>query len=220
MVLSGWTLTVNAHGKTNLLDTWNAPCRLVCPCTSPAFAPSAPWRSRRIPSGCFLPSSNLAYWRRKRFWSSLCGFSVKRNIFSDTLLDLIDTVEMEQDGRLNHEQGALFMQGDIHSFSWQPTAATTYDEYVILRTEHPIPADIACLNSAHINHLTPRALDVGIAQTAVIKGSLRTKDRIEGPPTRNCPILFRQTSFLALEERIRFLCAGSGHESKPVRYWS
>lgn len=31
------------------------------------------------------------------------------------------------------------------------------------------------------------------------------KSRIEGPPARKCPILLRQTSFLALEESVRFL---------------
>jgi uncharacterized glyoxalase superfamily metalloenzyme YdcJ len=34
---------------------------------------------------------------------------------------------------------------------------------------------------------------------------MMVKDRLEGPPSRHCPILLRQTSFLALEERIVFL---------------
>jgi uncharacterized glyoxalase superfamily metalloenzyme YdcJ len=33
---------------------------------------------------------------------------------------------------------------------------------------------------------------------------MAVKSRIEGPPERKCPILLRQTSFLALEENIRF----------------
>lgn len=138
----------------------------------------------------------------------------RRNIFSDTLLHLLETAEMQQDGRLNHEQGDLFIREAMCSFSWQPVAAATYDEYVLLHTEHPILADIACFNAAHINHLTPRALDIGMAQAAMIKGGLSVKDRIEGPPLRRCPILLRQTSFLALEERILFPRDGSNGQSQ------
>lgn len=140
----------------------------------------------------------------------------RRKIFSDTLLDLLDTIETQQNGRCNYEQGELFVREAIRSFSWQPVAAATYDEYVTLRTEHPILADIACFSSAHINHLTPRALDIGLAQAAMIKGGLSVKDRIEGPPLRKCPILLRQTSFLALEEKIRFPCASLGDKAELV----
>lgn len=140
----------------------------------------------------------------------------RRKIFSDTLLDLLDTIETQQNGRCNYDQGELFVREAIRSFSWQPVAAATYDEYVTLRTEHPILADIACFSSAHINHLTPRALDIGLAQAAMIKGGLSVKDRIEGPPLRKCPILLRQTSFLALEEKIRFPCAGLGITTELV----
>lgn len=138
----------------------------------------------------------------------------KRKIFSDTLLHLLETAEMQQDGHLNHEQGDLFIREVMCCFSWQPIAAATYDEYILLRTEHPILADIACFNAAHINHLTPRALDIGMAQAAMIKGGLSVKDRIEGPPLRRCPILLRQTSFLALEERILFPRDASGNQSQ------
>lgn len=140
----------------------------------------------------------------------------KRRIFSDTLLDLVDLVEMQQNGHPTYEQGDLLVREAIRSFSWQPTAAATFDEYATLRSEHPILADIACFNSAHINHLTPRALDISMAQAAMIEGGLSVKDRIEGPPLRKCPILLRQTSFLALEEHIRFPCAGSGDKNNLV----
>lgn len=36
------------------------------------------------------------------------------------------------------------------------------------------------------------------------KAGMATKAQIEGPPARLCPILLRQTSFLALEEAVRF----------------
>ena len=76
--------------------------------------------------------------------------------------------------------------------------------YEKLKEEHPILADIACFQSSHINHLTPRTLNITAAQERMKAEGLDVKDRIEGPPTRECPILLRQTSFLALEESILF----------------
>lgn len=34
---------------------------------------------------------------------------------------------------------------------------------------------------------------------------INPKAVVEGPPTRNCPILLRQTSFKALEEEVSFI---------------
>ncbi|KAJ4421917.1 hypothetical protein N0V82_003414 [Gnomoniopsis sp. IMI 355080] len=128
----------------------------------------------------------------------------RRKIFSPALLDLLDTAEGHQQGRLTRAQGDSFVTEALRSFSWQPVAAATHEEYGVLRAEHPILADIACFRSAHINHLTPRALDIDMAQRSMIEEAINVKERIEGPPRRSCPILLRQTSFLALEEGIRF----------------
>lgn len=143
----------------------------------------------------------------------------KRQIFSSTLRNLLDIAEAaaaapsssssstsspSQGGRLTPAQAEVFVTEALRSFSWQPIAAATHEEYTILRNEHPILADIACFRSAHINHLTPRALDIDMAQQSMIAEAINVKDRIEGPPRRKCPILLRQTSFLALEEGIRF----------------
>ncbi|KXH27021.1 hypothetical protein CSIM01_12596 [Colletotrichum simmondsii] len=132
----------------------------------------------------------------------------KRNIFSDALLELLSTAEECQDGRLTPEQGERFVVEAIRTFSWQPLAAATHEEYALLRSEHPILADIACFRSSHINHLTPRALDINAAQEAMLTAGMAVKSRIEGPPVRKCPILLRQTSFLALQEGIRFAISG------------
>lgn len=134
----------------------------------------------------------------------------RRQIFSPALLELLDAAEARQQGRLTREQGDVFVAEALRSFSWQPVAAATHEEYVVLRGEHPILADIACFRSAHINHLTPRALDIDMAQRSMIEEAINVKERIEGPPRRACPILLRQTSFLALEEGIRFPSTESG----------
>ncbi|ATY65881.1 DUF1338 domain [Cordyceps militaris] len=127
----------------------------------------------------------------------------RRNLFSETLLQMLDTAD-SQDGQLTEEQASVFITEALRTFSWQPVAASTDTEYQVLKDEHPILADIACFKTAHINHLTPRTLDISRAQQAMVSSGMRAKERIEGPPSRTCPILLRQTSFLALEEQVSF----------------
>ncbi|KAK1720415.1 uncharacterized protein BDZ83DRAFT_584301 [Colletotrichum acutatum] len=127
----------------------------------------------------------------------------KRNIFTAKLLEVLDTAET-QNGRLTEEQGAIFVPEALRTFSWQAVAAATFDQFNILKAEHLILADIASFQSAHINHLTPRTLDISAVQAAMREAGMAVKARIEGPPIRQCPILLRQTSFLALEEYVHF----------------
>lgn len=126
----------------------------------------------------------------------------QRNIFSDRLLQLLDTAEAS--GGLTEGQGKELVTEALNTFRWQSVAAATYGDYQHLKAEHPILADICCFNSAHINHLTPRTLDIAAAQEQMKHEGLSVKSRIEGPPPRLYPVLLRQTSFLALEERIQF----------------
>ncbi|KAH7018144.1 uncharacterized protein B0I36DRAFT_335384 [Microdochium trichocladiopsis] len=129
----------------------------------------------------------------------------RRNIFTRQLMQLIAAAESPaQGGRLTTEQAPLFIAEAMKTFSWRAAAVATEAEYLQLKAEHPILADIACFQSSHINHLTPRTLDIEVAQDRMLDDGLAIKDRIEGPPRRNCPILLRQTSFLALEEKIKF----------------
>jgi uncharacterized glyoxalase superfamily metalloenzyme YdcJ len=128
----------------------------------------------------------------------------QRRIFTPLLLQLLDQVE-QQDHRLTLDQVEVFIPEALSTFSWQPVAAATKTQYRTLCQEHPILADIACFRSAHINHLTPRVLDIEAANKAMKAAGMPVKASIEGPPRRKWPILLRQTSFLALEEEIRFM---------------
>jgi uncharacterized glyoxalase superfamily metalloenzyme YdcJ len=120
----------------------------------------------------------------------------KRNIFTDRLLELLD--EAESHGGLCDDLGDEFVQEALQTFQWHTNATATYEEYISLKHEHSILADVASFPNAHINHLTPRTLDIDMAQTAMQERGLAIKDRIEGPPFRKCQILLRQTSFKAL----------------------
>lgn len=127
----------------------------------------------------------------------------QRQIFTAELLRLLEVAEA-QDGRLTSSQADVFIQEALHTFRWHPTATATERQYSMIRKEHPILADIACFRSAHINHLTPRTLDITAVQKKMCETGMAVKPQIEGPPPRKCPLLLRQTSFLALEESIRF----------------
>lgn len=127
----------------------------------------------------------------------------ERNIFSQELMQILDNAE-HQDNRLDFEQSEIFIREALQTFRWAPAAASTHAEYQLLKEEHPILADIACFKTAHINHLTPRTLNIGRAQQAMLSEHMAVKERIEGPPPRQYPILLRQTSFLAMKERVQF----------------
>ncbi|KAJ3539316.1 hypothetical protein NM208_g5537 [Fusarium decemcellulare] len=127
----------------------------------------------------------------------------ERKIFTDKLLDLVATAEI-QSGKLTPDQAEVFIPQALLTFSWRPVAAATLAQYNVLKAEHPILADIACFQSCHINHLTPRTLDISAVQRKMQEAGMAVKSRIEGPPLRKCPILLRQTSFLALEEPVKF----------------
>jgi uncharacterized glyoxalase superfamily metalloenzyme YdcJ len=127
----------------------------------------------------------------------------RRSIFSAELLRLLEAAD-EQGGRLRKGQAGIFVQEAMKTFGWRQIAAASRDDYLKLKAEHPILADVACFQSAHINHLTPRTLSISTAQERMKIEGMAVKERIEGPPARRCPILLRQTSFLALEEPIRF----------------
>ena len=127
----------------------------------------------------------------------------RRDIFSAELLSLLDAAD-KQGGRLRKAQSDAFVREAMKTFGWRPVAAASKDDYLKLKVEHPILADVACFQSSHINHLTPRTLSISAAQERMKTEGMAVKDRIEGPPARRCPILLRQTSFLALEEPIRF----------------
>ncbi|MEG1455911.1 MAG: DUF1338 family protein, partial [Comamonas sp.] len=130
----------------------------------------------------------------------------QRRIFTPRALELTRQCELE--GGLNAEQAAEFVHEATQTFRWHSEAtvdAATYDK---LHKAHRLIADVVCFKGPHINHLTPRTLDIDVAQAEMPRRGVAAKDVVEGPPRRRHPILLRQTSFKALEEAIVF--AGDG----------
>lgn len=126
----------------------------------------------------------------------------QRNIFTPRLLEILDTVDKK--GTLTPAECTEFINNGLETFRWHSKATVTLDEYMLLKAEHPLIADIVSFPSSHINHLTPRTIDIDLVQQLMLDHGMPAKERIEGPPKRKCPILLRQTSFKALEETVYF----------------
>ena len=126
----------------------------------------------------------------------------KRQIFTDKALELID--KSEKEGGLTEEEAEIFVQEALETFRWHDTATVDSQMYEALLGQHRLIADVVAFKGPHINHLTPRTLDIDQVQTGMAAKNIPPKDNIEGPPTRKCPILLRQTSFKALTEKVSF----------------
>jgi uncharacterized glyoxalase superfamily metalloenzyme YdcJ len=126
----------------------------------------------------------------------------RRRIFTERLLDLV--ARAEQQGGLSDADATIFVGEALQTFRWHGEAPVTRDEYARMHEAHRLVADIVCFKGPHINHLTPRTLDIDAAQREMIHRGIPAKATIEGPPARQHPILLRQTSFRALEEAVCF----------------
>jgi uncharacterized glyoxalase superfamily metalloenzyme YdcJ len=129
----------------------------------------------------------------------------RRHIFTADCLALI--ARHEQQHGLNQEDAQAFVREALETFRWHQQATVSGALYQRLRTTHPLIADIVSFKGPHINHLTPRTLDIDQVQQAMPAHGIKPKAIIEGPPRRQCPILLRQTSFLALNEAVSFPAA-------------
>lgn len=131
----------------------------------------------------------------------------RRQIFTPRALEL--TRQHETAGGLTASEATEFVQQVTKTFSWHNEATVSHETYRQLHDAHRLVADVVSFKGPHINHLTPRTLDIDRAQAEMPRRGITAKDVVEGPPRRQHAILLRQTSFKALEERIAFTDAGS-----------
>lgn len=133
----------------------------------------------------------------------------RRRIFTERALELITLHEAQ--GGLDEQQAQEFIAQALETFRWHSQATVSASEYQQLHDQHRLIADVVAFKGPHINHLTPRTLDIDRVQLAMPEHGITPKAVIEGPPPRHCPILLRQTSFKALEEDIAFV-EHDGHQ--------
>ncbi|MCC9621039.1 VOC family protein [Thalassospira sp. MA62] len=126
-----------------------------------------------------------------------------RQIFTDGAFELIE--KAEKNGGLTRDEAEKFVTEALETFRWHSDATVSLETYQKLHDAHRLIADVVCFKGPHINHLTPRTLDIDAVQRGMPERGIAPKAIVEGPPTRDCPILLRQTSFKALEEEVRFV---------------
>ena len=138
----------------------------------------------------------------------------QRDIFTPRCRQLLE--EYEQQGGFNETQAQEFVQEALETFRWHQSATVDEETYRALHNEHRLIADVVCFPGCHINHLTPRTLDIDRVQSMMPECGIEPKILIEGPPLREVPIFLRQTSFKALVETVLF--AGQKQGTHTARF--
>lgn len=172
------------------------------PVHSTAFRPVQPEALARNPFRLFTSLLRLELIEDPQLRALAAQRLEQREIFSPEALRL--TREFELRGGLAEPQADAFVRELLQTFRWHGQATVPLETYRRMHAEHRLVADVVCFRGPHINHLTPRTLDIDAVQTLMPRHGIAAKETIEGPPRRKVPILLRQTSFKALAEAVRF----------------
>ncbi|KAA1378140.1 2-oxoadipate dioxygenase/decarboxylase [Aeromicrobium fastidiosum] len=172
------------------------------PVVSTAFRPVARPELRENPFRVF---TSLLVVDDRRFFderleAELREFLAARTLFPRELLELADRMESEHE--LSIADADRFIELATAAFALSPEPVDR-DWYERLEAVSSVAADIGGVASTHINHLTPRVLDIDELYRRMQSRGIEMIDRIQGPP-RTAPgrtdVLLRQTSFRALAE--------------------
>lgn len=174
------------------------------PVVSTAFRPTREAELAANPFRVF--TSLLASTDRRYFTSDLSArlhrFLAARQLFPPRLLTLSDRAE--GDGALTPADAEEFLGLATRSFALSPEPIDRA-WYAELERVSAVAADIGGVSSTHINHLTPRVLDIDDLYARMSQRGITMIDAIQGPPPWAGPdVLLRQTSFRALAEPRRF----------------
>jgi uncharacterized glyoxalase superfamily metalloenzyme YdcJ len=125
-------------------------------------------------------------------------FVAERQLFEPELI--AEARRIAAGGGADSERAERFVAAAVSAFalSRQPIDRAWYDE---LTKVSAVAADIAGVRTTHINHLTPRVLDIDELYRRMTARGITMIDAIQGPPAWHGPdVLLRQTSFRALAE--------------------
>lgn len=172
------------------------------PVHATAFRPTSEASLKRNPFRVFTSLLRLDLITDERLRAESAAILAKRHIFTEGAIRL--TEKAERDGGLSHKDATAFISEVLETFRWHDQAKVSVALYRGLHDAHRLIADVVSFKGPHINHLTPRTLDIDLVQQRMPRHAISPKAVVEGPPTRKCPILLRQTSFKALEEAVSF----------------
>lgn len=170
------------------------------PVVSTAFRPI---EGSELAANPFRVFTSLLVTDDRRFFDAatqaqLEEFLGARRLFPDELLHLADLAEKA--GGLEPENADRFLDLATAAFALSPEPVDRR-WYEHLEAISSVAADIGGVGSTHINHLTPRVLDIDDLYRRMTERGIAMIDRIQGPPLTTKPaVLLRQTSFRALAE--------------------
>lgn len=184
------------------------------PVHSTAFRPIDDAALARNPFRIFTSLLRLELIDDEELRKTAAAILAERDIFTPRCRALLDIYDVQ--GGFNEAQADEFVTQALETFRWHSHATVDAQTYQAFHNQHRLIADVVCFRGCHINHLTPRTLDIDRVQALMPEYGIAPKAIIEGPPRRNFPILLRQTSFKALEEPIIF--AGVHHGTHTARF--
>lgn len=184
------------------------------PVHSTAFRPIDDVSLARNPFRVFTSLLRLELIENRELRDKAAAILAKRDIFTPRCKALIAQFEVQ--GELTEAEAKEFVSEALETFRWHRHATVDQETYLALHNEHRLIADVVCFPGCHINHLTPRTLDIDRVQALMPEYGIDPKTLIEGPPRREVPILLRQTSFRALEEPVLF--AGEHKGTHTARF--
>ena len=174
------------------------------PVVSTSFRPIDPDELEHNPFRVFTSMLATA---DARFFSPGLRRRVERFVGGRQLFDpalITEARRIASDGGADHDCAARFVAAAVAAFalSREPIDRGWYDE---LTQVSAVAADIAGVTTTHVNHLTPRVLDIDELYRRMSARGIAMIDAIQGPPRIDGPdVLLRQTSFRALAEPRRF----------------
>ncbi len=182
------------------------------PVHSTAFRPVGEDALRRNPFRVFTSLLRLDLISDAALRDTAAKVLAERQIYTPRCLELIDLAESQ--GGLTEAQADEFVAEALETFRWHPEANVSADLYQRLHDAHRLVADVVSFKGPHINHLTPRTLDIDRVQELMPEHGIDPKAVVEGPPRRAFPILLRQTSFKALSEAVSFDGKDGSHTAR------
>jgi uncharacterized glyoxalase superfamily metalloenzyme YdcJ len=191
--------------------------RSAVPVISTAFRPTDAEELARNPFRMF--TSMLVTDDRRFFTPELQArldtFLARRTLFSPELLALAAKAISAQGLGAADAEMFLKLAVDAFTLSAEPVDAAWYAE---LEAISSVAADIGGVSSTHINHLTPRVLDIDDLYARMSERGITMIEAIQGPPRWDGPdVLLRQTSFRALAEPRRFRSASGDVSTGSLR---
>ena len=145
-------------------------------------------------------------------------FIAARSLFPDGLLELADRAVVSRGLDTDEAERLLELSTSVFQLSSEPVDDVWYRR---LEAISAVAADIGGVRSTHINHLTPRVLDIEDLYRRMEDRGIKMIDAIQGPPGWQGPdVLLRQTSFRALDEErtFRFADGTEGPGTLRVRF--